>query len=169
MPLLDLTEREDAQFEPIPAGKYLATVFEAEERLTGGGGKLPEGTPMIAIQWRIDEAMFPTEEGSTGNAFENRRVFSQNVIPPKEINGAPYKNYKMMNGIIFRLLASIGYTDEQLNSGTFELDYDDMKDRKAIITVGRYEYEDPDTAEKTVRNNVKGFRPVKESETSGIL
>jgi hypothetical protein len=163
-PLLDLTDREDADFSPVPAGKYRATVHEAEERATGGSGKLPEGTPMIAIQWKLEEALFETEEN-----IENRRVFSQNVVPPKEIDGAPYKNYKLMNGIIFRLLESLGYSEEVLSSGEFELDYDDMKGREAILTVGRYEYEDPDTAEKTVRNNVKGFRPVREEETSGIL
>jgi len=165
MPLLDLTEREDASFEPIPAGKYRASVFEAEERATGGGGKLPEGTPMIAIQWKLEEALF-----DAGMNIENRRVFSQNVVPPKEIDGEPYKNYKMMNGIIFRLLESIGYTEAELSSGDFELDYDDMKGREAILTVGRYTYKDPDTAEETVRNNVKGFRPVREAETaSGVL
>lgn len=164
-PLLDLTEREDASFEPVPGGKYLATVYEAEERLTGGNGKLPEGTPMIAIQWRLDKALFDTEV-----SVENRRVFSQNVIPPKEINGQPYKNYKMMNGIIFRLLEAIGYNQEELSKTDFELDYDDMKAREAIITVGRYTYKDPDTAEETVRNNVKSFRPAKETESaSGIL
>jgi hypothetical protein len=164
MPLLDLTERESGDFEPVPAGKYLASVYEAEERSTSGNGKLPEGTPMVAIQWKLEKALFDTEE-----KIENRRVFSQNVVPPKEIDGEPYKNYKMMNGIIFRLLESIGYTEDELSSGTFELDYDDMPGRQAIITVGRYTYKDPDTAEETVRNNVKGFRTVKEAEASSSV
>lgn len=164
MPLLDLTEREEMSFEPVPAGKYRASIYDAEERSTGGSGKLPEGTPMIAIQWKLEEALFETQEN-----IENRRVFSQNVVPPKEINGEPYKNYKMMNGMIFRLLESIGYTEEELSAGDFELDYDDMKGREAVITVGRYSYKDPDTDEETIRNNVKGFRPVREAETTGIL
>jgi hypothetical protein len=174
MPVLNLTDREDAGFDPLPAGRYRASVYDAEERYTGGGGKLPEGTAMIWIQWKIEEPLFPYPEvGSEDDAgikvpnWENKYQFSQNVVPPQEINGEPYKNYKMMNGIIFRLLESLGYTEEQLNSGSFELDYEDLKGREAAITVSRYTYTDPDTGEKDIRNNVKGVKAAPAS--SGVL
>jgi hypothetical protein len=182
MPMLNLTEREDASFDPLPAGRYLATVHDAEERQTGGKGKLPEGTPMIWIQWKIDEPLFDYPEiGSEETIqlgednevtlkvrdYENAYQFTQNVIPPEEINGEPYKNYKMMNGMIFRLLEALGYEQEQLESGDFELDYEDLKGRQAAITVSRYIYTDPDTDDKSVRNNVKGVKAA--PAQSGVL
>lgn len=186
-PILNLTDREDSSFDPYPAGRYRAEVYEAEERATGGKGKLPEGTPMIWIQWRLVEPLFDypevgsVEQISVKNSDgedevievrvreigENSYQFSTHVIPPETINGEPYKNYKMMNGMIFRLLEALGYEKDELESGEFELDYNDMKGREAAITVSRYVYTDPDTDEKTVRNNVKGVKAA--PAASGVL
>jgi hypothetical protein len=163
LPILDLTERETP--EPPPAGKYRCTIADAEERETSGQGKLPEGTPMIALDWQIEEALFDLPEDA--NDPVGRHVFNQVTIPPKEIDGAPYKNYKMMNGILFRFLDAIGYTEEELSSGDFELDYDDLKGREAILTVARREWTDPDTDEKRIFADVKGIKPVTNSE--GII
>src|SRR5437763_16987320 len=129
MPLLDLTAREDSSFDPLPAGRYRASVHDADERATSGSGKLPEGTPMIWIQWKVEEPLFEYPEvGSEDDAgikvpdWEGKYQFSQHVIPPETIDGEPYKHYKMMNGMIFRLLESLGYEKEELESGSFELD-----------------------------------------------
>src|SRR6266516_1165524 len=160
MPLLDLTEREDQG--PVPAGKYHAKVEDAEERKTGDKGKLPEGTPMIWMRFSIIEPIGfePTEVGEDGIEkpvnTEGRGVFHQIVIPPQEINGQPYKNYKMMNGILFRSLLALGYTRDELESGDFDLDYNDLKGRESVLTVGRREYNDPDTDEVIYSNTVKG-------------
>jgi len=175
MPLLDLTDREGG-FVAVPAGRYKATIMEAEERHTGGGGKMPEGTPMIAIQWRLDEALFDWPEtvddfNAEGElvpvdapSLENRRVFSSHVIPPKEA-----VNYKMMNGMLFRMLEAIGYSKEELASGNFELDYEDMKSREALLTVTRETYTDPDTEEKVLQNRVKAIKAAGAAASSGIL
>jgi hypothetical protein len=166
MPLLDLTEREDSA--PVPAGKYRVSVADAEERETGGNGKLPEGTPLIWTRLKIEEALFEPfdDEGKPVDPV-GRSVFNQTVIPPAEIDGEPYKNYKMMNGILFRTLLGFGYTKEELESGDFELDVEDLKGREAIATVGRREYKDPDTDEVIISNTVKGIKPA--GEQSGVL
>lgn len=168
MPLLDLTEREDSS--AVPAGRYHVLVVDAEERATKGGpnAKMPEGTPIIWTQLRIEEPLFePVDDEGKPVDTVGRMVFNQTVIPPKEIDGEPYKNYKMMNGIVFRTLLAYGYTKEELESGDFELDYEDLKGRHAIATVSRETYEDPETEEKTVNNRVKALKPA--GEVSGVL
>lgn len=165
MALLDLTEREDSS--AVPAGRYLVKVVEAEEKQTSGNGKLPEGVPMIWTQLRIEEPMFEPVD-SDGNPVDTvgRMVFNQTVIPPKEIGGQPYDKYKMMNGILFRTLLAYGYTKEELESGDFELDYEDMKGRSAVATVSRESWTDPDTEETTINNRVKALKPA--GEQSGV-
>lgn len=166
MPLLDLTEREDSV--AVPAGRYRVSVADAEERATSGNGKLPEGVPIIWTRLRIEEPMFePVDEEGKPVDTIGRSVFNQTVIPPKDIDGEPYKNYKMMNGIVFRTLLAFGYTKDELEAGDFELDYEDLKGRNAIATVTREEYTDPDTEEKTMNNRVKGLKPA--GEVSGVL
>lgn len=166
MPLLDLTEREDSS--AVPAGKYLVAVADAEEKHTKGGGKLPEGTPMVWTRLVIEEALFePLDDEGNPVDVVGRSVFNQTVVPPKDINGEPYTNYKMMNGILYRTLLAFGYTKEEMEAGDFELDYEDLKGRKAIATVSRYEYTDPDTDDKVMQNSVKGLKPA--GETSGVL
>lgn len=166
MALLDLTEREDSA--PVPAGRYRVSVADAEERSTSGDGKLPEGTPMIWTRLRIEEPLFDPEDDE-GNPVDTvgRSVFNQTVVPPKEIDGQPYKNYKMMNGILFRTLLAFGYTKEDLESGDFELDADELKGKQTIATVARREWTDPDTDEVVVLNDVKSLKPV--GETSGVI
>jgi hypothetical protein len=164
--MLDLTEREDSQ--PVPAGRYRVSVADAEERHTSGNGKLPEGTPMIWTRLRIEEPLFePTDDEDKPVETVGRSVFNQTVIPPKDIDGEPYKNYKMMNGIVYRTLLAFGYTKEELEAGDFELDYEDLKGRQAIATVSREPYTDPDTEEVTINNRVKGLKPA--GEVSGVL
>jgi len=166
MPLLDLTEREDSA--PVPAGRYLVKVADAEDRESSGKGKLPEGTPMIWTRLVIEEAYFePVDDEGNPMDPTGRSVFNQTVIPPKEVDGQPYKNYKMMNGILFRTLLAFGYTKDELESGDFELDAEDLKGRHAVATVGRREWTDPDTEEVIISNEVKSLKPA--GEVSGVI
>jgi hypothetical protein len=75
----------------------------------------------------------------------------------------------MINGMLFRMLESIGYTKEDLASGQFELDYEDMKGREALLTLTRETYKDPDTEIKILQNRVKAIKPVGAAASSGIL
>jgi len=161
MPLLDLTEREDSS--AVPAGRYRVSIEECEERFTSGSGKMPEGIPMVWMQLNIEEPLFePTDnEGKPVNTV-GRKVFNQIVIAPPD-----YPQYKMMNGIMFRSLLAFGYTKDELESGEFDLDYNDLKGREAIATVTRREYTDPDTEEVIISNSVKGLKPA--GETSGVV
>jgi Protein of unknown function (DUF669) len=165
MPLLDLTEREDSTFEAIPGGKYHVRVKDAEMRETSGKGALPKGTPMISLQLQVVKPLFETED-----KLENRVVFRQLVIPPKEINKKPYEHYKMMNGMLFRALEAVGYSEEELASNSFDLDVEDLVDRECEATVRRYEWTNPDDPEdKRMQNEVTGMRPLREGAASSAI
>ena|SRR5215831_6580847 len=167
MPLLDLTDREDVSFDALPAGKYRCSVFEVDERETDNPeGKLPVGTKYLNIHWRVEEDE-PRRDPNTGtdiNVF-NRRVFSRLFFPPE---GHPVDKAKRMNGIIYRTLQALGYSDEDLSSGSFNLEPDNLLERQAWVTVNRYEYP-PNSGD--FRNEVKGVKALSEAEvaSSGIL
>jgi hypothetical protein len=164
-PLLDLTDREDVSFEAIPSGKYHVKVKDAEERETTGKGKLPKGTPMISLQLQVIKPLFDTEE-----KVENRVVFNQIVIPPEKIGNKNYENYKMMNGILFRSLEALGYSQEQLESGEFELDYEDLVGRECEITVRKYQWTNPEDPEDIrMQNEVTGMKPLKAEHATGVI
>ncbi len=131
--VLNLTgaDTSGGDFEAVRAGTYDASVFEVKlEKTQGGEGKkLPAGTPMLNIQFRL------TGEDSTGQSVENRRVFRRYTIPPKEINGTPYEHYDKLNGMLVKLLAAIGYDEAEVTGGSFQLDREDMEGRECKVTV----------------------------------
>lgn len=150
-------------FDAIPSGKYHAQVFEAEMRATKGreDAALPAGTPMISVQFKI-LGKFGGETGE-GAEFYNRRQFAQYIIAPARVDGKPYKNKKMMDGILARFLTAIGYSEEEVTSGNFDPDLEDFVGRECTITVGQYEYDGE------IRNNVKGVKPAGVAEATGGL
>lgn len=166
-PLLDLTEREDAA--PVPAGKYRVSVADAELRQTSGNGKLPEGWTIIWTRLKIEEPLFePLDDEGKPVDVIGKSVFNQTTIPQQKLDdGSDYKNYKMMNGILYRTLLAYGYTKEEMNSGEFELDEEDLKGRQAIATVARSTWTDPDTNEEVPKNDVKGLKPA--GDVSGVI
>jgi len=159
-PLLDLSDADLSGFEALPADTYNAEVYEVDMGETKGGdnAKLPKGTPVMNVQFRI-----------TDEEFENRRVFNGFIFAPAEIDGKPYPNKKMMDGILARFFMAIGYSTEEVTSGDFEPDFEDMKGRPCRVVVSKYEYTDPDTQEKTMRNRVKGVKPPSDGDEGGLL
>jgi hypothetical protein len=178
MPLLNLTDNEQMDFDAIPSGKYWAEVFDAEERETKGGegAKLPKGTPMIWLHFKILGKVGEDDGPNEDSDYYNRRVFRTLVIPPAKIGGKAYEHYKKMNGQIVRCLVALGYTEEEVTAGDFELDVDDLIERQAVLSVKKKlrkgtggETGEPEEWD----NEVAGFRNVNDvqasSSSSGLL
>ena len=175
-PLLNLTDNEQVDFEydAIPSGKYWAEIFDADERETKGseGSKLPKGTPMIWTHWKIlgrvgeDDGPGESHEDSE---YYNRRVFRTLVVPPAKINGKAYEHYKKMNGQIVRFLVAIGYSEADVTGGNFELDMNDLVERRAVLSVKKKLKRGTDDE---YDNEVSGFRSladVASASESGLL
>jgi hypothetical protein len=173
MPLLNLTDNEqsDFEFEAIPAGKYWAEVFDAEDRETKGseGAKLPKGTPMIWLHFKILGKVGEDDGPNEESEYYNRRVFRTLVIPPAKIAGKPYEHFKKMNGQIVRCLTALGYEESEVTSGDFELDVNDLVERQVVLSVKRKPRRGTDDE---YDNEVAGFRNVNDVQAgaeSGLL
>ena len=170
MPLLNLSENEQQDFDAIPSGRYWAEIFDAEERETKGGenAKLPKGTPMIWIHFKILGKIGEDSEPGESSSFFNRRVFRTLVVPPEKIGGKKYEHFKKMNGQIVRFLTAAGFTEEEVTRGDFELDCDDLVERQMIITVKKKARAGEDDV---YDNEVAGFRNMDsvEAGSGGIL
>ena len=151
MGVLDLSGADTSGFDAIPSGRYFCSVFKAEMRETKGGenAKVPAGTPLINIQWQVHHPVGEPENAE----YENRRVFSSYVVPPKEHDK---EKAAKMKGMIVRLLVALGYEESEVTDKKFDLDLEDLVGRDADVTVGqRPSYNDPEVQE----NVVKGVRP----------
>lgn len=169
MPLLDLSENEQRDFNPIPPGRYYAEVYECEERETGPGGKLPEGTPMIWVHFRITGKVGEDEGPTEDSEYWNRRVFRNLIVPPRELDGKAYKSYKMFNGAIVAFFKGLGYPEDEVIGGGFEPDLDEQVEKALIIQVSRKKDE---KAASGFKNEVEAFislDSVDAGEKSGLL
>lgn len=153
--VLDLSGADTTGFDPIPAGTYAATVFKADMKETKGGenAKLPAGTKMINVQFRISDE----EE------YVNRRVFRQYVIAPAKVDGKKYEHKAMMDGMLARFFESIGYSMEEITSGNFNMDLGDFAGRECRVTLKIVTYNGEQ------KNEVTGVKPAQEAESGGIL
>ena len=144
---LDLSGADLKAFDPIPAGRYAAEVFSAEWKNTRGGdqAKLPAGTPMLTIQFRITDA-----------EYENRRVFGNWPIPAPD-----YENADKLKGSLVRTLVGLGYDEDDVMSGNFDIDFDDLRGRECevVVAIG-----DPHPTTKERSNNVRGVHPLGSGE-----
>lgn len=163
--LLNLAEAEG--FDPLPPGTYVCEVFSHEMAATKGGenAKLPAGTPMIKIQFKVisdTEGNTEVDDEGTMVKLENRRVFGQWVVPPAEIDGEPYKHYKMMNGTIVGLMQALGYEKAEIQDKKgFDPDLDEKIGTQVLVTVGRdLEFNS---------NPVKRVRAATEAVGAGLL
>lgn len=151
MGVLDLSGADTSGFDAIPSGRYNASVFAAEIKETKGSetSKLPAGTPMLAIQWQVHERL---NDPSDETDYENRRLFSNYVIPP-----ADYENAAKLKGMLVRALVALGVgTEAEVTSKKFNLDLEDLIGRDADLIVGqRPSRDDPET----MTNNVNGVKP----------
>jgi hypothetical protein len=141
---LDLSGATESSFEAIPSGTYRATVKEVTMKQTKGGpeAKLPAGTPMLNVQFRIADG-----------EYENRRMFRSYVIAPDKIKGKKNENKSVTDGILYGFLKAVGYDPDEVKSGNFQLDVNDMAGRACRIKVGQRTYQDE------IQNEVKDVKP----------
>jgi hypothetical protein len=168
--LLNLTGVKESAFDPLTPGGYICEVHEVTMVETAGGenAKLPKGTPMIKIQWRVisdrygETQVTDVEDKPVDLEKANRRFFSQSIIPPDEVDGQPYQHKDMMLGNIVRLFKSLGYPEEVIGDKKgFNPDFEEMVGKQCLLTVGAdMEYG---------TNPVKGFKPVPETAGSPLL
>lgn len=111
---VDFSNVEDS-FEVIDAGKYEASVFEAEEKISKAGN------PYINVQFALH-----------GEGLENRRVFGMMSLAPKAL-------WKTKAGLL-----ALGYTKEQLSDPDFDLDVADLVGRECTVVVSVEEYNGKD-------------------------
>lgn len=150
---LDLSGADLKGFDALDAGRYDAEIVEVSwdaVKNTDGKGKVPAGTPMLKVQFRILEPMLDGEP-----VDQDRRVFTQYANPPKDYDA---KKRAVMQGMIARFFIAVGFTEEQVKSNKFDPDFEDLKGRACVVTLSKYLYPDnPETGEW--RNQVKGVKP----------
>lgn len=189
MPLLDLSQASDTSFDPFSSGTYDAVVYEAkmdEIKNKDGNGKLPAGTPMIKVQFKITGGPagneFPEDGVGDAKPFEagsgedyklfNRRVFRNYIIPPAKLDGKKYEHYEMMNGMLVRFLTSLGFTEEEVKAGDFDLNLEDLAGRECRVVVATKQYKpDPENEPDKVitQNEVKGTKPAGAPAVGGLI
>jgi hypothetical protein len=153
VPPLDLGDADTSGFAPIDPGRYPAEVFKAtwdEIKNTSGTGKMPAGTPMLKVQFRITQEI----DGST-----NRRVFSQYIIPPKSYDKSKAQR---MKGMLVNFLVAVGEDEEAVRSKGYEIDTEELTGRECVVVVGKEpkRTRDGDEIEGEFNNPVKGVKHI---------
>ena len=150
---LDLSGANTSGFDALDAGRYDAEVYEMSwdaVKNADGKGKMPTGTPMLKIQFKVME---PKIDGQVVD--QDRRVFTQFVIPPKDYDE---KKASTMKGMVARFFMALGFEEDQVKSGGFDPDFDELKGTPCVVVLSKYLYpDDPETGEW--RNQVKGVKP----------
>ncbi len=167
---LNLTEWEEVSYEAVPTGKYWFEIMDAEERETAGGegAKLPKGTPMLWVHLRLTGRVGEDSGPDEDSAYYNKRVFSNMVVPPADYDP---KKRKMMNGRLVNFFKAVGYTEEEITSGDWEPDYDELYERTGVVQI-RKEKDKRDSSGQTFANSVQSFFPmesVDSNATPGLI
>lgn len=157
---LNLADADLSVFEAIEPGRYNAVVHEIKldaVKNTSGTGRMPAGTPMIKIQYRL------TDEG-----VDNRRVFQTLVIPPADYDAAKAAK---MKGMIVRFFVALGFPEDTVLNKKFNIDDAllDAQGRECVVQVGKEPKKDAqgNVVEGEWNNPVKGVKPAGSATTSG--
>jgi hypothetical protein len=147
---LNLQDADLKGFDPLEPGRYNAEVYEFtmdSVKNTSGVGKMPAGTPMVKVQFKL-----------TDEPNENRRVFSQYVIPPKDYDKGKAAK---MKGMLARLFIALGASEEEVLSKDFDPDFEDYKDVPCVVVLGKEpkKTRDGQIIEGEYNNPVKGVKP----------
>lgn len=141
MSTLDLSGADLKGFEPVPAGSYACSIFEASMGETSGEGKLPKGTPKLMVTFIVTEG-----------EYAKRRFWGNYSIPPEN-----YENAPQLKGMLVRFLTALGYDEKKLTSGKFNLDLEDLLGKECVVTVKVEQRYNAEPGEMT--NTVTGVKP----------
>jgi Protein of unknown function (DUF669) len=155
---LNLSGADLKGFEPLPAGTYDASVYEVSMKETKGGddAKLPGGTPMLNVQFKID-----------GGDYDNRRVFRSFIIAPDKIGGKKYEKKAMFDGMLARFFMALGYDESEVVSDDFDPDFEDLVGKECRVTLSV----NPGNEDRgwAPSNDVKAVRPRSEATAGSAL
>lgn len=161
---LNLADADLKGIEAVEPGRYNAVIHEMKldaVKNTDGTGKMPAGTPMIKVQFRITDDI----NGST-----NRRVFSQYLIPPKDYDKEKAAKIK---GMTARFFIALGDKEEDVVSAKFDPDFEDYLGRECVVVVGKEPKKiNGVVVEDEFNNPVKGVKPagsIAAGEDTGLL
>jgi hypothetical protein len=164
--LLDLSGADTSGFDPLEAGRYNAEVFEISvDAVKNPGGKTPVGTPMIKVQFKL------TGNEHIGDGLENRRVWTQYVVPPKDYDESKASK---MKGMIARFFMALGDSEETVRSKNFNPDFEDYTGRPCVVVVGKEQKRtrEGEIIQGEYNNPVKGVKPagsIGEGVATGLL
>jgi len=153
---LNLAGADLKGFDAVDSGRYNAEIFEMKMdavKNTSGTGKMPAGTPMVKVQFRL----LSDSEGNPEGIL-NRRVFSTYVIPPKGYDEAKGSKLK---GMLARLFIALGDPEEKVLNPKFNPDFDDYKGRPCVVSVGKEPKRDSqgNVIPDEFNNPVRGVKP----------
>lgn len=143
MSVLDLSGADTSGFEALPTGVYNANVYEVEMTEVSGSGKLPAGTPMVKVQFRVKE-----DEEHGGHPF-----WTNYPLPDKSYENAA----KTIGNFVNFVAAVTGESSDKIKSKGFDLTkLKTLEGKECVVRVTREEYP-KDSGDYT--NRVKGVKP----------
>lgn len=158
MPLLDLSKADTSGFDALPSGTYDCEVVEVTMKETKGGenAKLPKGTPMFNVQFKVIG-----KDGEIGESYEhyNRRLFSTYVIAPDKVDGKKYEHKAKMDGMLVKFFTAIGYDEAEVTGGGFDPDLNDLKGRECRVTAKMKPKYNTAPEDKEFDNEVSSVKP----------
>jgi len=133
----NFTNVEKKNFDPIPAGTYVAVVTDGEQTETKNAGKLPQGTPGVHWEFTIK-----------GGQYDGRKVWTNTWIAETT-----------MFSLLGLLEATGEYSEEQL-SGELDFEIEDVigSELKLKVSVRAA------TQEYDATNDVKRFYPLSDAD-----
>src|SRR3954451_20733579 len=127
---LDLSDANMEGFDPLDPGSYNAEIIKVDmDAVKNPGGKMPIGTPIIKVQYRVLEPKIAGEV-----IDQDRRVFGQFVIPPSDYDA---KKRATMTGMIGRFFVAMGYEEEAVTAPGFNPDFEALESQPCVITIGK--------------------------------
>lgn len=152
--VLDLSGAQKSGFEAVPSGTYDCELFEWKLDKTSGKGKLPEGCPLIKVQFKIIEP-----------EHENKRLFHQFAIPPTDYDAE--KRATMMN-IIFSFFLALGEEEADVKNKKFNI-FDCLNKHvgdPVRVTTEKVQKYGTQPEDNEWQNNTKGIKPATEAVTT---
>jgi hypothetical protein len=141
-------------FEAIDPGRYNAEVFAMEMDAVKNEGKLPVGTPMIKVTFRI-----------TDGDYEGRKLWKQMAIPPSDYDK---KKAATMKGIIANFFIGLGDSQEDVTADGFSPDFDDYLGRECVVVVAKVPKKvNGEIVKGEFNNPVNGVKPKGSLTTTG--
>lgn len=151
---LNLSDADTRGFEAIEAGRYPAVIHEMKMdavKNTSGQGKMPAGTPMVKVQFKITDEQLKEEKG-----YEPR-VFAQYILPPADYDKEKAAKIK---GMFVRFLTAVGEDEAKVKSAKYDPDFEDFIGRECVVVVGKEPKQDQsgNIIEGEYNNPVKGVK-----------